>query len=200
MEQLLIAVASAAVGAVLGWLLGLRGSRRQTRAQERLAQAQDALAKSQAEVAEAHRRLADAEVERAKSDARRAELEVERAKWEALAAFSPVGRIVGNSPDPQAVLVEAGEEFQVTRLDYCNVAEASLISHPVQPPLVGKGVRVPINHGYMEQLYWKTHDERTFRADVRFRVHVTLLGHRRVVLVPARLEKDAASGPVRLIG
>lgn len=185
----------------MGWLLGLRGSRRlTTRAQEQLAQAQDALAKSQAQVAEAHQRLANTEMKRAKSDARRAELETERAKREALIAFSPVGCIVGDTPDPQAVLVEAGEEFQATRLDYCDAAGASIISQPVQLPLPGKQIRAPINRSYVEELCGKTHDDQTFRGDVRFRVHVTLLGHQHVVSVPARLEKDGAYGLVRLIG
>lgn len=101
------------------------------------------------------RKTMEVEILRAAQEvhARSAELEMERAKWEALTAFSPVGRIVGNTPDPQAVLVEAGEEFQATRLDYCNAAGASILSQPVQPPLVGKQVRVQINRGYVDQLY-----------------------------------------------
>src|SRR5712664_606364 len=104
MMEVLLALAGAVLGSLVTWLLGLGGSRRETKAHEDLAKAQQRLA----------------------------EVEEERATWErryrSLAAFAPAARLVGTSPDPQFIVIQASEPFEAVRLDYCIDTGATILS------------------------------------------------------------------------
>src|SRR5262249_37945172 len=111
-----------------------------------------------------------------------------------LSAFLPVGRITGTTPGAQAIVVEAGHEFQVVRVDYCNQLGAAITSREVKPALIGTHVELLIAQDYLEHLLFDSsaHPEagRQRRLDISFRVHRVVLGHPRVVSVAGRLEKQ----------
>jgi hypothetical protein len=133
-------------------------------------------------------------------------IERERSEWERRyrqqQGLTIAGRIVGDAPEPQFVQLTANEQMEILRLDYCIDTGARAAMWPLEPPLVGREVRIPIEKNPLNRLYNAKNDSRTGSADVRFRALIRALGNEREVEVPARIELQFrdGQGSLRVIG
>jgi hypothetical protein len=147
MNGLWLALAGAALGSLVTWLLG-SGDRKL--AKEGLA-AQQAASKAQTKLAE---------------------VEAERSNADNFARFSPRIRILG-APAQQSIRLESPESFNVEYLEYLNGIGAKVGSEAINRS--GTVVEIPINAQFLMEVNnigpWTDHSRMSAEIAFRFNIH-----------------------------
>lgn len=121
-------------------------------------------------------------------------------KHDALVGFSTSATLAGEGvPGTQYVHVVGSQLFEVMALDYC-LATGTRIATANFDSLHGRDVRVPINHAYVQQTFWKGFKDGPHIVDILLRVRLRAGELRKTEEVPARVEQDVALGVMRLVG
>ena len=163
MVELIIALVAAGLGSVVTWALSRGDSKK-------LAEAQQQTAAAQLEIAH---------------------IERERSDWEQRyrqqLGLNITGRILGTLPEPQAIQVNANEEMDPIRIDYCIDTGARIVTDDVSGAPRGRELHLPISSDHVRELQRIKYNARDGSADIRFRILVRVLGTDREIDVPARL-------------
>jgi hypothetical protein len=134
-------------------------------------------------------------------------VERERGDWERRSRQQQglviTGRIAGDHPEPQFVQITANEQMEALRLDYCIDTGARVATWPLEPPLVGRELRIPIDKNLLRKVHNTKSDGRTGNADVYFKSLLRVLGSEREIEVPARVELrfgESGTNWLRVVG